>query len=240
VGLFSAIVHARKVPPSELERALDAVMLTHGFVRRGSEKLSNEAPNLTDDGIVGYAYGPLRGDWSTIVQVHFYVDAAPSLSDVGRELSKLLNTHVLSLEVHDGDVFYYYLDEGGKRLDHYDSEPMYFTQEPLAASEIEERRHHPEAFTPLVPAGARLEDLVALLNNGWWSAHDKGELDERGLMTDEAYFADDQLQPDERMAAFGNLLQLHGGRSDYPFVAWTEAPPATWSGFTLVTYARGQ
>jgi hypothetical protein len=239
VGLFSEIMHVRKVPPSELVRALDTVMLTHGFVRNGRERLSDAAPNLIDDG-VGYACGPLRGDWCTIVQAHFHVDGASSLSDVGRDLSNLLGTHVLSLDLHDGDVFYYYLDERGKRLDQYDSEPMYFMQEPLAESEIEERRHHPEAFAPLLPAGVRLEDLVSMLDNGWWSAHDKGELDERGLMTDEAYFADDQLQPEERMTAFGDLLQLHGAPSDYPFVAWAEAPPETWSGFTLVTYARRQ
>src|SRR5215470_2819685 len=72
------------------------------------------APELPDNGVVGYACGPLRGDWCTVVQAHFYVDGAPSLSDVGMGLSKQLNTHVLSLEVHDGDVFYYYLDEGGR------------------------------------------------------------------------------------------------------------------------------
>jgi hypothetical protein len=239
MGLFSAVMHVRKVPASELTRGLDLVMQGHGFVRRRNEPLSERAPKLPGDGVVGYACGPLRGDWCTVVQAHFYVDGAPSLSDVGMELSKQLNTHVLSLEVHDGDVFYYYLDEGGSRLDHYDSEPMYFNfnQEPLAESQVEARRHHPEPFAPLLPAGVALDSLVALLDSGWWQAHDKGELDAHGLMTYEA-FAADNLPADDRMAAFGKLLQLHGEPSDYPYVAWAEARPATWSGFTLSGYTR--
>src|SRR5262245_53477446 len=119
MGLFSSVMHVRKVPASEIARGLDLVMQRHGFVRRSNELLPERAPQWPGDGIVGYACGPLRGDWCTVVQAHFYVESAPSLSDVGMELSKQLDTHVLSLEVHDSDVFYYYLDEGGSRLDHY-------------------------------------------------------------------------------------------------------------------------
>lgn len=72
-------------------------MQGHGFVRRCNEPLSERAPELPDDSVVGYACGPPRGDWCTVVQLHF-----PAPSDVGRDLSKRLNTHVLSLEVHDG------------------------------------------------------------------------------------------------------------------------------------------
>lgn len=68
-----------------------------------------------------------------------------------------------------GDVFYYYLDQGGSRLDHYASDPMYFRfkQEPLAESEVEARRHHPERFAPLLPVGVSLDSLVVLLDSDW-------------------------------------------------------------------------
>ena len=68
--------------------------------------------------------------------------------------------------------------------------------------------------------------MLSLLDGGWWRAHDKGELDARGYMTDEAFFADDNWLADDRMAMFGKLLQLHGEPTDYPYVAWAEAPSA--------------
>jgi len=239
MGLFSTVMHIRQVPASELMPSLDLVMQAYGFVRRSNAPVSDRTPELPDDDILGYACGPLRGEWCTVVQLHFYADGIPSPSDVGSDLSKRLNTHVLSLEVHDGDVFYYQLDKGGTRLDHYNSDPMYFhfKEGPLAESEVEALRHHPESFAPLLPAEVPLDSLVALLARGWWRAHDKGELDARGYMTDEAFFADDNWLADDRMAMFGKLLQLHGEPTDYPYVAWAEAPSAAWSGFTLLTYA---
>lgn len=239
MGLFSAVMHVRQVQASELVRGLDFVMRGHGFVLRSNEPLLERTPELPDDSIVGYACGPLRGDWCTVVQLHFYVDGAPSLSDVGRDLSERLNTHVLSLEIHDGDVFYYHLDKDGGRLDHYDSDPMYFhfKQEPLTESEVDARRHHPKSFAPLLPAGLPLDPLMTLLDRGWWHAHDKGELDESGNLTDEAFFNEDNLLADDRMEAFGKLLQLDGEPAGYPYVAWAEAPKAVWAGFTLLGYA---
>lgn len=239
MGLFSEVMHVRQVPASKLMRSLDSVMQSHGFRRRRNAPLLERRPELPDDDIIGYACGPLRGEWCTVVQLHFYVDGTPALSDVGRDLSKRLNTHVLSLEVHDGDVFYYQLDRGGRRLDHYDSDPMYFRfkKEPLAESEVGALRHHPESFAPLLPNGVPLDSVVSLLDGGWWRAHDEGELDESGNLTDEAFFADGNWLADDRMAMFGKLLQLHGEPTDYPYVAWAEAPSAAWSGFTLLTYA---
>ena len=172
MGLFSTVMHIRQVPASELMPSLDLVMQAYGFVRRSNAPVSDRTPELPDDDILGYACGPLRGEWCTVVQLHFYADGIPSPSDVGSDLSKRLNTHVLSLEVHDGDVFYYQLDKGGTRLDHYNSDPMYFhfKEGPLAESEVEALRHHPESFAPLLPAEVPLDSLVALLARGWWRA----------------------------------------------------------------------
>jgi hypothetical protein len=54
----------------------------------------------------------------------------------------------------------------------------------------------------------------------------------------EAFFADDNLLAGDCMAAFGKLLQPHGESTDYPFVAWNEAPSTAWSDFTWLGYAR--
>jgi hypothetical protein len=232
--LFSAVMHVRKAPGSKVAAGLDSIMRDYGYVRSGSEPLQ-QAPKQVEDGVVAYAYGPLRGDWCTVVQVHFYEEDI-DLSDVGAALSELLGTHVLSLDLHDDEVFYYYLDASGEPLDHYDSNPMYFEDQRLSEADIEARRHHPEAFAPLLPAGVPLAALTALLDSGWWRAHDKRELDADGTMQEEAHEADDYLPAEERMAGFGKLLQLHGAATEYPYVAWAEASPDAWSGFTLVTY----
>jgi|HubBroStandDraft_6_1064221.scaffolds.fasta_scaffold532213_2 hypothetical protein len=74
MGLFSAVMHVRKIHAAEVARGLDAVMQSHGLVGCDSEPLSGQPPQLPRDSVVGYAYGPLRGDWCTVVQVHFYED----------------------------------------------------------------------------------------------------------------------------------------------------------------------
>jgi hypothetical protein len=228
--LFSAVMHVRKATSTEVAAGLDSIMHDYGYVRSSSEPL-RQAPMQVDDGVVAYAYGPPRGDWCTVVQVHFHEEDI-DLSDVGAALSERLGTHVLSLDLHDDEVFYYYLDESGQPLDHYDSNPMYFEDQRLSEADIEGRRHHPEALAPLLPPGVPLAALTALLDSGWWRAHDKGELDDDGTMRE----ADEYLPAEERMAAFGKLLQLHGAATDYPYVAWAEAGPDAWPGFTLATY----
>lgn len=237
MGLFSAVIHVRRVAPAELAAGLDAVMEDAGFVRSTTAPLSGQAPEQAADDVAAYAYGPLRGDWCTVVQVHFF-EADIEVSEVGLALSETLDTYVLSLDLHDDDVFYYNLDHRGEPLDSYNSDPMYFEEDRLSEPDIEAERHHPEAFVPLLPPGASLEALSALLQSGWWRAHDEGKLDEDGIMRDEAYDADDYLPAEERMTAFGKLLQLHGAAGDYPYVAWGDAGADAWAGFTLVTYLR--
>ncbi|MBV9561764.1 MAG: hypothetical protein JOY90_15150 [Bradyrhizobium sp.] len=52
-------------------------------------------------------------------------DAA--LPEMARALSKALNRPVIAFIVHDSDVFLYWLYEGGKELDRYNSAPGFFT-----------------------------------------------------------------------------------------------------------------
>ncbi len=238
MGLFSSVIHVRRVASSDVAAGLDAVMQDAGFVRARAIPLSGKAPERPDDEEgAAYAYGPLLGDWCTIVQVHSFAEDI-ELAQVGLALSETLDTYVLSLDLHDHDVFYYNLDHRGEPLDGYNSDPMYFEQEPMSEPDIEAQRHHPETFAPLVPPGTSPEALSTLLDRGWWRAHDRGELDENGVVREEAYDSDDYIDAEARMAAFGSLLRLHGVEGDYPYVVWTEAGADAWAGFTLVTYAR--
>jgi hypothetical protein len=237
VGLFSSVLHARRVNAPELAAGLDTVMRDLGFVRRATLPMSREVLAQIPDDVAAFACGPLRGEWCTVVEVHDVFEEV-RLVNICMALSKVLDTHVLTLDLHDEDVFYCYLDFRGEPLDAYDSDPMYFEQERLPESEIEAQRHSPEAFVPLLPPGVSIEALSALLDRGWWRAHDRGELDEDGAMADEAYDSDDYIHADHRMTAFGTLLQLHGSATDYPYTSWGEASAGAWSGFTLATYVQ--
>ena len=71
-----------------------------------------------------------------------------------------------------------------------------------------------------------------MLDRDWWSAHDSGTLDEYGVAPD-----DDEgfVFEGERMTAFGTLLNLHGGKGEYPYAAWGESP-IVWPTFVAVRY----
>jgi hypothetical protein len=102
-------------------------------------------------------------------------------------------------------------------------------------SEIKSQRHTPEPFTPLLPSGKTLDNLFAVLNAGWWQAHDSGRLDNDGVMTDEDWGACPYQDEGERMTALGTLLQL-AGQSEYPFANWRENTTIDWEGYKLLQY----
>jgi hypothetical protein len=102
-----------------------------------------------------------------------------------------------------------------------------FEQEPLAESEVEARRHHPESFGPLFPPGSPLilwrpywTELVASLRQG-----------------PTAFFADDNLLAENRMEAFRNSSSFVASQLIILTSSWSKAPSAAWSGFTLLGYA---
>jgi hypothetical protein len=172
-----------------------------------------------------------------VVQVPFLEDNI-WITDLGKALSEALGTYVLTFELMEGEVLYYHLHHRGELLDSYDSDPTYFEHQPLRQAETEARRHRPEAFAPLLPVGVGLERLRALLDRGRWRAYDCGELDDNGCWSKQVFAPGDFLSAKQRMAAFGNLLCLHGATAGYPYVDWAAAGPTAWFGFTLATYVR--
>src|SRR5690349_10224754 len=66
--------------------------------------------------------------WTSIFPEAVDQDQA-ALSEMASNLSKALNRPVIAFLVHDSDIFLYWLYDGGKELDRYNSAPGYFTGE---------------------------------------------------------------------------------------------------------------
>jgi hypothetical protein len=180
---------------------------------------------------------PLKGRWLTVIEAHFalHSQGVPHLSELGNRLSAALSCYSLALVVHDDDLFFYNLDRNGKSLDGYNSCPQYFEQERLPDAQIEEQRHMPEPFQPLLPTGHSLDELRALLNRGWWNGYDSGTLDENGVVQGDD---DGFVFEGERMTAFGTLLELHGNKGEYPYAAWGEGAGIAWPEFVALRYRK--
>ena len=241
MGLFSSVLHVRDKSREEVLPALDSILYYAGFFLGETLPVTGEGPhalsNHNDSAVSGpyYMVSTLQGHWLTIIEAHFalHSEGVPHLSDLGNRLSGALSCFTLTLVVHDDDLFFYNLDRNGESLDGYNSCPQYFEQVRLPDSQVEEQRHTPEAFQPLIPAGHSLDDLRALLNRGWWNAYNSGTLDEDGVaQDDDAIFGLES----ERMTAFGTFLKLHNDEGEYPYAAWEEADASVWPAFVALRY----
>jgi len=181
-----------------------------------------------------YALNASGTRWATIIEVSFAVENAPWIAEVANQLSRELRTYCLCMVLHDDDVFLYNLDHCGESLDGYNSNPQYFEEAALSREEIEDQRHSPDAFAPLLPAATSVDELRALLHAGWWTAYDAGRLDSDGVPVDDEWPFDTE---GERMTRFGTLLGLAGESLSYPFTAWAEATQVPWQDFTAVQYS---
>jgi hypothetical protein len=239
MGLFSSVLHLRDTTREQVLPALDAVLQDAGFSRSETIQIPSKGPYALpahDEAVSScpyYLVSPLNGRWLTVIEAHFAVRGAPHLADLGNRLSATLACFGLALIVHDDDVFFYNLDRGGIPLDCYNSCPQYFEQGRLPDAEIEEQRHTPEPFQPILPLGHSIEELCALLDRGWWNAYDSGNLDENGVDQSDT---DGFMFEDERMTAFGNMLQLHGEKGNYPYAAWGESTEIAWPEFVALRY----
>jgi hypothetical protein len=242
MGLFSSVLHVRDKARERVLPALDSILRDAGFSRAETLPVTRAGPHAlpNHDALVSagpyYMLSPLRGRWLTVIEAHFALRGAPHLSDVGNRLSGSLSCCTLTLVVHDDDLFFYNLDRDGKSLDGYNSCPQYFEQERIPESQVEEQRHTPEPFQPLLPTGRSLDELRSLLNRGWWNAHDSGNLDENGVARgdhDHSFGFEG-----ERMTVFGTLLQLHGTEGEYPYAVWGESTNIDWTEFVALRYRK--
>lgn len=196
--------------------------------------ISGGRPTAAEDCLL-YLISPRLGGWTTIVEAHFSINGAPWLPELALDLSNDLKTHALTLMVHDDDVFFYNLCHNGADLDGYNSCPQYFEQERLSDAKVLEQRHDCVPFASLLPEGVSLSQLEEILKRGWWAAYLGGRLDDDGVISaDEPSY----VFEGERMTDIGNLLQLHGGTSGYPFAGWAHDPNINWSSFVALNCQR--
>lgn len=239
MGLFSSVLHVRHNSRESLLPALDAILRDEGFSRAEAVPITNQGPYAipNHDAAVSagpcYLVSPLHGHWLTVIEAHFALHGAPHLSDLGNRLSAALSCYTLTLVVHDDDLFFYNLDRNGESLDGYNSCPQYFEQDRLSNAKIDEQRHIPAPFQPLLPTGRSLDELRTLLNRGWWKAYDSGKLDENGIAQEDN---DGFVFEGERMTAFGTLLQLQGDKGEYPYAEWGESKSIAWPEFVALQY----
>jgi hypothetical protein len=67
-----------------------------------------------------------------------------------------------------------------------------------------------------MPPGKTTEELNNILNKGYWSAFDNGDLDEEGIPNDfDKYYTDEE----ERFEKIGKHLEIFSN-NEYPFANW--------------------
>ena len=106
-----------------------------------------------------FLLGPALGGW-----IAAYPDDSGNDERAAAMLAKRLDTSVLSLMVHDSDVFFYNFFSHGELLNEYSSNPDYF--EKVSAAEHERLRARPEIFRGLAGLPEQFAELVQLLERG--------------------------------------------------------------------------
>lgn len=233
MGLFCQMLHVFDADPSEVEEALASILSRRGFSLASTTRVDgvNLESQVDDSSAPAYIVGPKLGKWLPVIDLH----SEPWPGEICTDLSRACSSHALCIMVHDDDVMLYNLDHVGESQDGYNSNPQYFESDRVPEPEVESQRHTPEPFASVLPNGKTLEDLLAILNAGWWQAHDQGKLDEDGVMLDEVWGACPYQAEGERMTAFGTFLGL-GGPSEYPFAEWRENGSINWQEYRLLQF----
>lgn len=235
--LCSSVLHVYRTDGAAVLRALDLVMKDAGFVRAHvpSEPVADWVASMREGlpASATYLVSDRAQDWITVIEADFVTDS-PETAELAQRVSVSLQTFTLSLVVCD-DMMYYNFFRGGRELDSYTSCPPHLEKGRLSEEEIESQRHAPGELLPILPVDRSISEVTALLDRGWWNAHDAGKLGESGR---ETHAPDGFGSERERMALFGTLLALHGNAGEYPFAAWLEDPRIDWSRFKIVAYRR--
>lgn len=233
MGLFSSVLHLRDIERDRLIPALHIALRAVCFRQESVRTVPTGGPHAmskrgsAEAAAPSYAVSALNGRWITLIETQGTV----SLTDLGRRLSAALSCYALALFIEDDDVFRYDLYHKGKLFDRYNSCPQYYLQQRLPKAEVERQRHSPEPFAALLPPDCTLEEIRSILGEGWWDAHDAGELDRNGVPMGDDGFVSEK----ERMIDFGTTLQLHGSAGAYPYAAWAIGD-IDWPSFLAIRY----
>ena len=123
-------------------------------------------------------------------------------------------------------------------IDGYSSNPQYFENERISETVVASQRHNPARFGPVLPPGKTVDDMLSILNAGWWQAHDQGRLDAHGVMTEGDVNVCPYALERDRMISLGTFLELGGPTVEYPFADWHGSRRIDWSQYTFLQYGR--
>jgi hypothetical protein len=222
MGLFSTVLHVYKASQPDIVNELsNELKQNHGFSKLSRLNISNRGyENFIENEIESkqgafYLITQPHGNWTTIIELNVNLDNSPYLYEIINNLSKRLNTYVLSFHLHDSDVLYYNLEKQGQSLDGYNSDYQYFLTGAADKNEVLSQRHRPGYFSEVLPVTKNVEGLNSILNEGYWTAFDNDDLNADGIPGDDKYFIDEL----DRFERVGKYLEIFSKR-DYPFANW--------------------
>jgi hypothetical protein len=232
-----ALIHVHRVESTAVRKALDQALKEWKHSRTESIPVPPNGPLALEkvtslkSNQICYLIGARCEQWTTVIQAFEDRECTPFLADLSNRLSERLQTHSLAVLLHEGMILFYNLDYRGTPRDGYSSHPTSLTDKKLSDAEILKERHQPKAFTPLLPKEIKIDQLMELLNAGWWHAYDTKQLDETG----EPQHEDALVEEDERLTKLGGMLQLNG-KAGYPFAHWRTTKLVDWTRFVAVFY----
>lgn len=202
-GEFFESIQVRADDRGSVLEALRRVMHSMGFQPVLPDSLPAYEDALQDELEVEarrFYVGPTRNHWVSILPS---ADLPEQLATAQR-LSEETHTPSLVLNLHNGDVFYYWIFDEGRLVDQYDSNPGYF-KEPRSPEELEAVRGHPARWRQLFPAGVEPEDVERILTQTFEPDQGEGEPDGDELV----------LWGDEQAAEFAQLLRIPNASHSY-------------------------
>ncbi len=181
---------------------LDRVMRSMGFLPVDPASLPPYVGPVQEEVEVEarrFFVGPALDGWVAL----FPSADLPEQLATAQRLSEETHKYCLVLNLHNGDVFYYWLFHEGKLIDQYESSPDYFG-EPRSPEELEAVRGHPERLRPILPPGVEPEDVERILTQSF------AEDEARDLNPDELI-----LWGDEQFDEFTRLLHIRNAAHSY-------------------------
>jgi hypothetical protein len=142
---------------SEKERNIMGTFVTNLHVRDADRNAVIEALRSLDV-VPAYVRDSPENTWISIFPEAADQDEA-ALSEIARSLSKALSRPVIAFLVHDSDIFLYWLYNGGKELDRYNSAPGFF-----AGTETPPEGGNPEMLRVCCPPGLSTDRLLRVLH----------------------------------------------------------------------------
>jgi hypothetical protein len=201
-GEFFESIQVRTEDQELVRRGLDRAMRSMGFVPVAPESLPPYEDPLQEEIEVAarrFLVGPAIEGWVAL----FPSADLPEQLATAQRLSEETHQDVLVLNLHNGDVFYYWLFREGHLVDQYDSNPDYFG-EPRTPEELEAVRGHPSKLRTILPSGVEPEDVEAILTQSF-AADELKEPDPDRLV----------LWGDEQFDAFTRLLGVRNAAHSF-------------------------